>query len=308
MNRVGVLDLGTNTFRILIASRTDHQKIKRERIERRIVRIGEGFVKKGEISEVPAGRAREILKEFTSLLQRSGVTRVMAVATGVFREAGNAAGILEDLSSLYKLPIRIITGAEEGNYTLQGIKSGMGLPEDQEGLIVDIGGGSTEFVRVDRAGDVRIQSLPIGVVYLKERFETSVLSDTEAFYKMEQSIDTALEDAILGIESSDLPDCIGTGGTITTLSYMNLGLEAYEPSRIHGSFLTLAKVERLLAAARECTAARLQQRFNLEKGRADLVLYGAALVKRILTKLPGGALSVSDYGLLEGVAEEMFER
>ncbi len=227
------------------------------------------------------------------------------VPTGVFREAGNAAGILEDLSSLYKLPIRIITGAEEGNYTLQGIKAGMDLPEDREALIVDIGGGSTEFVRVDRAGDARIQSLPIGVVYLKERFENSVLSDTEAFHKIEQSIDTALEDVIPGIESSRVKDCIGTGGTITTLSYMDLGLKEYEPEMIHGSFLTLTKVERLITAVREFTAGELQQRFHLEEGRADLVLYGGVLVQRILKKLAGETLSVSDYGLLEGVAEEI---
>lgn len=307
MNRVGVLDLGTNTFRLLIAGFSKDQTLERHRIVRRIVRIGEGFLGGGVISEVPLKRAGKALKEFSSLLRREGVDRVLGVATGVFREASNAGAVLEDLARACDFPIRTITGIEEGAYILRGVGAGRKLAGDSGFLIVDIGGGSTEFVMGDSGGETRINSIPVGVVYLKERFADSMASDPDTFLRMEKWTERVLEDAVPMSVRSGSVDSIGTGGTMATLSYMDLGLRHYEPSRIHGSVLTPDKIERILAAAREYPADRLRRRYHLEKGRADLVLFGAALVRGILKRLQDPVLSVSDYGLLEGVAAGMLE-
>jgi exopolyphosphatase/guanosine-5'-triphosphate,3'-diphosphate pyrophosphatase len=307
MGRVGVLDLGTNTFRLLIAHMTPPHKFERDLIERRIVRIGEGFVGRANISEEPAKRAKKVLKKFSALFRRQGVDRIQAVATGVFRDAENADQIIKDLSRRVTCPVRIITGVEEGIYTLKGIQAGTEIPGDSVSLIIDIGGGSTEFIRVDRKGEVEIQSIPVGVVYLKEKFEHLSSSRNEAMLAIQQWVDRSLEEMIPLIQGSSPLVCIGTGGTITTLSYMDLGMKKYDPEIIHGARLTGKAIEHLLSDVRGCSTDKIRKRFFLEKGRADLVLYGAVLVLGILKRLPDPTLRVSDYGLLEGIAVEMLE-
>lgn len=307
MHRVGVLDLGTNTFRLLIAGRTPHHKLRRDLIERRIVRMGEGFVEKGNLSGAAVVRAQKALEEFSSLLRREGVHQALGVATGVFREAENAAQVIEELSRAFAFPIQRITGIEEGAHTLNGVVAGLDVPGDSEYLILDIGGGSTEFVHKPDAGKVRIKSVPLGAVYLKERFGGSVLSDSEVCLSMQQWIDEALENVFSTFESPRTMSCIGTGGTITTLSYMNLGLERYEGDRIHGSTLASVEVEAIVEEAWRCSAEEIGRRYRLEKGRADLVLFGGTLLMRILWRLSAPSLWVSDYGLLEGLALEMLD-
>lgn len=303
MDRIGVLDLGTNTFRILIAARTAQNLLERNLVDRRVVRMGEGFVQSMKISAPSVKRGVEVLKEFASLLRHHGVDRAQAVATGVFREAGNAAEVIEELSASCRFPVRVLTAAEEGACTLKGVRAGMDLSVESESLVVDIGGGSTEFVMTSPLGGARVQSIPVGAVYLKERYESLIFSDPEAFHGMQDWIDKAL-DPVLPM-ASEAVTCIGTGGAITTLLYMVLGLKRYDPARIHGAGLTLDDVESLIGEVRKSSFVRIRKHFHLEKGRADLVLYGGALTQGILKRLSGRSLKVSDYGLLEGLAVEM---
>ncbi len=307
MDRIGVLDLGTNTFRLLIAGRTAKHHLERNLMDRRVVRIGEGFVQSMRISVPSVKRGAEVLKEFAFLLQHHGVDQALAVATGVFREAENAAEVIEELSASCRFPIRVLTASEEGAYTLKGVRAGMDLNEGSESLIVDIGGGSTEFVRIAPSGVARVQSLPVGAVYLKERYASSISSDPGAFPGMQEWINRALDDVLPMTSGTNAITCIGTGGSITTLSYMVLGLKRYDSARIHGTLLSLDEVDRLLTEVRTGSSAQIRKRFHLEKGRADLVLYGGALTQGILRRLPGRSLTVSDYGLLEGLAVEMLE-
>lgn len=303
MDRIGVLDLGTNTFRLLIAARTAQNLLERNLVDRRVVRMGEGFVQSMKISAHSVKRGVEVLKGFSSLLRHQGVDRAQAVATGVFREAENAAQVIEELSASCRFPMRVLTAAEEGACTLKGVRAGMDLSGESEPLVVDIGGGSTEFVRTSPSGGARVLSIPVGAVYLKERYESSISSDPEAFHRMEAWIDKAL-DPLLPM-ASEAVACIGTGGSITTLLYMVLGLKQYDPASIHGAGLTLDDVERLIGEVRKSSSARIRKHFHLDKGRADLVLYGGALTQGILRRLSGRSLTVSDYGLLEGLAVEM---
>jgi len=307
MDRIGVLDLGTNTFRLLIAGRTANHPRERNLMDRRVVRIGEGFVRSMRISIPSVKRGIKVLKEFASQLKRHGVDRVLSVATGVFREAGNAAEVIEEIEASCRFPIRVLTASEEGTYTLKGVRAGMNLSGTREALIVDIGGGSTEFVRTGPSGKDRVLSIPAGAVYLKERFEPSASSEPKAFSAMQQWIENTLEGVLSNVSDSDAMTCIGTGGSITTLSYMVMGLRRYDPARIHGALLTLDEVDRLLAEVRTGSCRMIQERFHLETGRADLVLYGGALTQGILRRLPSRSLTVSDYGLLEGLALEMLE-
>lgn len=306
MERVGVLDLGTNTFRLLIASRSEKQIFQREIIDRKIVRIGEGFVQTGKISDGPIIRAQKALDEFYRLLHKHQVVKVAGVATGIFREAENAEKVIERLFASFGFPLRVISGEEEGTYTLKGIQAGLDLNNKDHYLIIDIGGGSTEFVRFS-SSETTIWSIPIGVVYLKEKFQASVYAEPGAYDEMAEWIDRSLDKLFTDMDRDPLMDAVGTGGTITTLSHMDLKLKTYLPEKIHGSRLTQEKVNSLVQEARGLEMEEIRKRYHLEQGRADLILYGGALVQRIFRRLPRKMLQVSDYGLLEGVAMEMLE-
>jgi exopolyphosphatase/guanosine-5'-triphosphate,3'-diphosphate pyrophosphatase len=307
MAPVGVLDLGTNTFRLLVARLEHPHRLHRELTERRIVRIGEGFSLRKRISHTACERSLKVLEEFAVLMKDRRPSPIQGVATGVFREAENGPAILQRLASAVPFPLRIISAEEEGAYTVKGVRAGLDLQRNSDILIVDIGGGSTEFVRIGPDGKRRIESIPVGVVYLRDRFEDWRISEGDALSRVEHWIDRSM--AVLRC-LDELPEqgiCVGTGGTVTTLAYMDQGLKRYNPSRIQGAVLTEEGVGRLSGIAAGSTPDALALRYHLEKGKADLVYLGSLFLRHILKRVPGHALMVSDYGILEGVALEMLE-
>lgn len=308
MGSVAVFDLGTNTFRLLIASLDHNSHLKRHRVERRIVRMGENFVATEAVSEAAIKRGAAALKDLARQIDLHGVDRVTGVATGVFREAANGVVALDRLSLACNCPLRLLSGRGEGEYTEKGVTAGSPIPSDGDWLIIDIGGGSTEFIRRGPDGDKSVCSIPVGAVYLKERFGDSPgIVGAEALSAMDRFIDDALKEAAPWFRASRPMASVGTGGSITTLAYTTLGLSEYDPKRIHGSRLTLGQVERFLEAVLPLTADEVQARFHLEAGRADLVYFGGTLLRRILQRLPAREIGVSDFGLLEGVAMELLQ-
>jgi exopolyphosphatase/guanosine-5'-triphosphate,3'-diphosphate pyrophosphatase len=309
MGLVAAVDLGTNTFRLLIAGPNNHSRIERHLTQRLIVRLGQGFVTTGRIADASVERGLAALEAFARHIERCGVDRVTAVATGVFRQAANAEEVLGRLSQAVGAPVAILSGTEEGNYTRQGVAAGIGRTVGKTALIVDIGGGSTELIRLSPEGETAISSIPIGAVYLKEKFgRGDDPVEPAALLQMNALITETLAGADPVFPLSAPALSIGTGGSITTMAYMSLGLKVYDPERIHGSRLTRDQVARLLEAARPLTTSKLQRRFHLETGRADLILFGGAILSVILDEVPEREMTVSDYGLLEGVALEMLTR
>ncbi len=305
MRRVAVLDLGTNTFRLLLCGIDQDGRLKRFLVDRRIVRIGEGFIEYGNLSESSLLRGRKALQEFARLCAQNGVKQVSAVATGVFREASNATDALRFLCSASHFPIRVITGTEEGRYTLRGIREGMDLFSSSEYLVVDIGGGSTELIRILPDGSTRVRSIPIGAVYLKDAYGDKGPLTSRAFGGMVQRVRSVLADSADLLEGNGALNAIGTGGSITTLSWLNLGLDQYRPEVIHDSVLTRGNIGRVLAMVSSSSVPELIGRFHIESGRADLIPFGGILAAEILRCLPEESIRVSDYGLLEGVALEV---
>lgn len=309
MSRVASLDLGTNTFRLLIADRTLDGKLLPLLRKRIITRLGEGFHRKGRIQLQAVKRARTALASFSIILENYQVERVFAVATSVVRQAENGDAVNRDLSKESGTPIRILTGIEEAHLTLKGVFSV--LPDlGTFSLVADIGGGSTELILSKETRPVKTESLNLGVVHLAEQLITSDPPSEQDIAHLHHQIRKDLSlNTVTGYLATSPPDkkslsLIGTAGTVTTLAAIDQKLVDYDPIKINNYMLS---GETLKAIYTQLTTLPLIQRRTipgLEKGREDLIIPGTAILLEIMDLFQSPALTVSDAGLLEGVLLE----
>ena len=308
MERVASLDLGTNTFRLLIAVRTDGKLLPLLR-KRIITRLGEGFHLNGRIQPQAVNRARTALESFSPILDDYQVEQVFAVATSVVREAENGYAVTRDLSKEFGISIRTLTGIEEAHLALKGVfsvLSNMG----RLSLVVDIGGGSTELILSDDTQPVKTESINLGVVHLAERFITSDPPSERDITHLHDQIrkDLSLNTVAGHLETPPLDknslSLIGTAGTVTTLAAIDQKLVDYDPAKINNYLLSR---ETLQALYSRLTTLSLTERAGipgLEKGREDLIIPGTAILLEVMDLFQSTALTVSDAGLLEGVLLE----
>jgi len=306
MLRVASLDLGTNTFRLLIAERTGDGKLLPLLRKRVISRLGEGFHLNGHIQSQAVKRAQAALLSFSPILDDYSVEQVFAVATSVVREAENGDEVNRKLSKVSGIPIRTLTGIEEAHLTLKGVFSV--LPElGSLSLVVDIGGGSTELMLSEGTRPVKTESINLGVVHLSEQLITSdPPSDQDIahlHHQIRKDLSLSTFTGYLAASPSDKNtlSLVGTAGTVTTLAAIDQKLINYDPLKINNYLLSRGT---LTAIYTKLTSLSLIQRSTipgLEKGREDLIIPGTAILLEIMDLFKANEVTVSDAGLLEGV-------
>ncbi len=274
--RVGAVDLGTNSTRLLVA---DVNGDLREVVRRlRITRLGEGVDERGKLLPLPIARVRNVLSEYRRELESLGAERTLCIGTSAVRDAENGEAFLGEIEWSYGFATRLLSGDEEADMTLRGIG-------DLEAgtLVVDIGGGSTEVQLV--GGGVR-ESLQLGCVRLTERFGEDV-----------DAIRSSVRAALPELEAER---AVGVAGTVTTLAALDLDLPEYDPERIHGHRLAAA------AAREQCArlaALPLAERERLmEPGRAPVIVAGAAILLAVLERYGLDEIRVSEHDILHGAA------
>ena len=285
--RVGVVDLGTNSTRLLVADVDDGNV---EEIERRavITRLGEGVDERRKLLPLPIARVRNVLSDYRRELEQQGAERVLAIGTSSLRDAENGEAFLGEIEWSYGFSTRLLSGDEEAALTWKGVVNGQ--PLDKNALVLDIGGGSTELITAESS-----VSLDIGSVRLTERF---LHSDPPAPGEL---------DACAAAVREALPDlrpvnCIGVAGTITTLSALELG--HYDAERIHGRHLTLDEVETQLRRLASLPLAERRLLPGIEPERAPVIVAGAVIVDEVLKRYDLAGLKVSERDLLHGAALE----
>ena len=315
----GALDLGTNNCRLLVAVPRDHGFRVVDAFSR-IVRLGEGIGHTGRLGEVAMARAIEALKVCGQKLAYRDVTRARMIATEACRTAVNGPEFVERVREETGLVLEIVSRETEARLAVAGCAS---LVDPNAGgvILFDIGGGSSELVWLDLAGDVdgrrrrmsdRIRewvSLPVGVVNLSERhggrdvsrvqFEamvTEVAAMIDAFPNVE-----VLDRAVAGGEVHML----GTSGTVTTLAGVHLDLPRYDRRLVDGTWLTGTQVAELVALFMDMDYEARCANPCIGRERADLVLAGCAILEAIRRRWPCDRLRVADRGLREGVLVEM---
>jgi exopolyphosphatase/guanosine-5'-triphosphate,3'-diphosphate pyrophosphatase len=308
--RVAAIDLGTNAFRLLIADVAADRRWQLHQVLRTIPRLGEGVGRTGRLSLAAIERALAALRDFRSLIERDSVDAVVAVATSAVREAENAARFLELVKAEIGFDVEVISGTEEARRTWLGVQAGFSdrdqMPTDA--VVLDIGGGSTEIMRIRRGrldGEI---SLDLGVVKLRERF---VRHDPPSAAEL-LDLETAVRDALQGAASlrDGMNGCpvIGTAGTVTTAAALYLKLSTYEPSRLHETVVPRVFIEEIAVRLARMTTVERRKLPTLEPGREDVIVAGLAILRLILDAFEAPAVQVSEYGLREGLIVEWAER
>ncbi len=285
--RVGVVDLGTNSTRLLVADVDDGRV---EEIERRteITRLGEGVDERRKLLPLPIARVRNVLAEYRRELDAQGAERVLAIGTSAVRDAENGEAFLGEVEWSYGFASRLLSGEEEAELTRRGVANGRELGDGT--LVLDIGGGSTELITADSR-----KSLDVGSVRLTERF---LLSDPPTRDELD-----ACAGAVRKVLPALGPDsAIGVAGTITSLAALELG--RYDPEEVHGYRLSREGVEAQLERLASLPLAERRELSGLEPERAPVIVGGAVIVDEVLRRYGLDELDVSERDLLHGAALE----
>ncbi len=319
MSILAGIDIGTNTVRLLIADVKDKYNFREIRSERRITRLGEGLIENRRLMPSAEDRTIYVLKEFGEILKGYPVEALTAVATSAVREAENGREFVDKIKVETGFDIEIISGDEEARRTFLGVLSGLSsssLPSPRGGegrvrgklLIMDIGGGSTEFIVGKNCEIVKTVSTGLGVVKLTEEF---VKSDPVSDRELEE-LRNAIKKEIKGLKnilnSPANTTFVGTAGTITTLAAIDQNLTLYNPLRINNYVLKKKAVDRIFDDLKPKT---MKERLNipaLEKGREDLIIAGTAMVQLAMEAFGFNEMVVCDFGLREGIVIDLYNK
>jgi exopolyphosphatase/guanosine-5'-triphosphate,3'-diphosphate pyrophosphatase len=301
------IDVGTNTIRLLVAEAVDAGHFTTLHQEQTIARLGEELMPGRRLQDAPVRRSLTILRGFAETARRFKVQHVAVVATSAVREASNREEFVAVALRESGLSIQVIDGSEEARITLLGVRHGLRLGSGRV-LVMDIGGGSTEFILAKGEAIEAIVSTGLGVVKLTE---AHLKSDPPTPGELE-AVERVVANRVSRLRA-ELPDTAGTilvctAGTPTTLAAMDLGLTVYAPERVDGHRLSLTRTRQLLRVLVEKPLAERSKIPPLEPGRADLIVAGTTLIVTVMGALGYDEFMVSDSGLREGILLDLLRQ
>ena len=301
------IDIGTNTLRLLIAE-INNKNLQPVYLKRIITRLGGDY--KEETGMSPAAKERTIkaLELFAEKINEYDVKEVKAVATSVVRRSKNKKEFLENVLKRTGIDVKIISGDEESRFSLLGvlsvIKAGTDLKSVPKCLVVDIGGGSTEFIATIGGKMIGAWSMEMGVVHLTEKHLKTDPPTRHELNAMENEIKEVIANLKDLMKKDDcLPSAllIGTAGTITTLAAIDQGLKKYDPEKINNYILSYKAIKKIYQHLASLPLKQREAILSLEKGREDIIIPGAAIVLKAMEDFGFDKMTVSDAGLLEGI-------
>jgi exopolyphosphatase / guanosine-5'-triphosphate,3'-diphosphate pyrophosphatase len=285
--RVGVVDLGTNSTRLLVAD-VDGERVDEVSRRSAITRLGEGVDERRTLLPLPIARVRNVLSEYRRELEELDTERVLAIGTSAVRDAENGEAFLGEIEWSYGFASRLLSGDEEAELTRRGVANGRVLGD--ETLVLDVGGGSTELITAHEQ-----TSIDVGSVRLTERH---LRSDPPT----REELETAAEAVRAALPPLEPNDAIGVAGTVTTLAALELG--GYDPQRVHGYRLSREAVAAQLERLASVPLAERRELPGLEPKRAPVIVGGAVVVREVLDRYGLDGLDASERDLLHGAALE----
>jgi exopolyphosphatase/guanosine-5'-triphosphate,3'-diphosphate pyrophosphatase len=309
--RLGSIDLGTHTARLLVAE-TWGPPIRLIPLSRKraYVRLAEGFdpERNRQISPEGIKRVLGIMKDFSREIDRFGVGHLFALATGVVREAANQKDLIASICDDTGIDIRVITGEREAELTAKGVLYGLDFRTGPIRLF-DLGGGSTEFL-FKQNDSLIVKSSPVGAAVLTQRFIKSDPPKEEEIDALSLFIDASFSNAGLKpdnrIHGSHL---VGTGGTVTAIAALQYGIARDEitPDRMNGCVIQMPDLEAIFDKIRHMDIDKRMKLPGMTPGRAGVILAGVLIVIKIMNILNSTTLTVSLSDLLEGVLIDFLE-
>ena len=299
--RIGVVDLGTNSTRLLVADVIGGRVTAELTRDSRVTRLGAGVDATGELAPEAMDRVFSVLDDYRSEIDRRHVDAAVAVLTSAARDAVNGEHFAAAVASRYDFDARIITGAEEAQLTFHGATSER---PDSGGRIavVDIGGGSTEVV-VGRGDDVSFfSSLRAGVVRQTERHFEHDPPGPRELAGLREEVAELLEERVPADVRDGVTAVVAVAGTATSSAAMDLELDPYDPRRTHGYRLRVPALEALLDRLAALTEAERRSVAGLHPDRAPTIVAGVAMLVECAKAFGLGGVEVSEHDVLRGVA------
>ena len=310
MSRVAAIDCGTKSIRLLVADvppAGGHTDLLR-RME--VVRLGQGVDATGRLAPDAIERTRKVLAEYAAQARDLGATAVRMAATSATRDAANRQDFEHMVMATLGQAPDVITGRDEADLSFLGATASLDTAAQSHGnpaprppyLVVDIGGGSTEFVLGDGSGVRAARSVDIGCVRLTERHLHDDPPSAEQVRRSEADIRSALAEVTAEVPVAEAASLVGVAGSVTTVAAIALGLPAYDPDAIHGSRIPIDAVRAvtadLLAATRERRAAMP----IMHPGRVDVIGAGALVLRVLMDEFGQAEVVVSEHDILDGIA------
>ena len=299
MPRVGAIDLGTNSTRLLVAD-VDNGAIRELARDVRVTRLGEGVDERRRLLPVPVARVRNVLSDYRRLLDSHGAERALAIATSAVRDAENGEAFLGEVEWSYGFATQLLSGHDEALMTFRGVSAGRELAGGT--VVLDVGGGSTELVFGGPAGVRWHDSLDIGSVRLTERHLRSDPPTEAELDECAAAIRSLLADRVPDDVRRETKAVVGVAGTITSLAALDLGLETYDRDRVHGHVVPAEGVRRQLERLAAVTVADRRRIRPLDPERAPVIVGGAMIACEALAFFAVDALEVSERDILDGAA------
>ena len=303
MTRVAAIDCGTNSIRLLVADVDADTGVLTDVVRTmRVVRLGEGIDRTGEFSAGALERTFAACDEYAGLLAHHGGPELRFVATSATRDARNREAFIAGVRARLGVEPHVISGTEEAELSFLGAVRGL-PPELLElpVLVVDIGGGSTEFVLGDELPSHSI-SVDVGCVRMTERHLRSDPPTGEEIARVEADLAAALAVVATAVPAGDARTLVGVAGSVTTVAAMALGLPAYDPSALHGSVVTLDQVEEVTERLLAMTRAERAALPFMHEGRVDVIGGGAMVLRALMRAFGKHEVVASETDILDGIA------
>ena len=308
--RVAVVDLGTNTCRLFLAEVEDGgggspgHVVTRDRVTT-VVRLGQHVDRTRRLAPEAVARSRACLEDYAARIDVFAPERRLLVATSVLRDAEDGDAFLRDVRCDFSLPSRVLAGGEEAELSFRGGTAGLDAAPGPV-VLVDIGGGSTEFAAgLPGAGPETVCSLDIGVVRLTERFLRHDPPEAAELDALVGFVRAAIVEGVPAPVRASVGRMIGVAGTYTTLVAHKLHLREYRSDLVHGHVLALADIDAAVTLFGALTNEERGRLTGIQPGREDVILAGTLIAREACRAFGLDAVRVSEADILEGAARAL---
>lgn len=299
MSRVAAIDCGTNSIRLLIAD-ISGGKFKEVLRDMEIVRLGQGVDENKSFHPDAINRTLAAVEKFQNQLAGKGVEKIRFCATSATRDAANRDLFIDGVRQILGVEVEVIPGEEEARLSFNGATKEL-LQSDAPFLVVDIGGGSTEFVYGNKEVEFAI-SVDIGCVRMSERHLKSQPVEMSQVAQAIIDIDKAIAQAAAVVPISTAKTLVAVAGTATTIAAAALELETYDRYAIHLSRIPAEKVHKVSAAFQAMTKSEISKLGFMHPGRVDVITAGSLVLSRVMAATGATEFVASESDILDGMA------
>ena len=300
--RVAGIDCGTNSIRLLVADVVDGRLADVVR-RMEIVRLGEGVDRTGRFGDAALGRTFTALDDYAEQIRTLGAERVRMVATSATRDAANRDVFVAGVNERLGVDPDVVSGDEEAALSFRGATGGLSATDVAAPyLVCDIGGGSTEFVLGDGEGPRASRSVDIGCVRMTERHLHDDPPTVEQVEAARSDIQRALAAVAETVPIREAASLIGLAGSVTTVTALALGLDVYDPARIHLARVTADEVRAVTGSLLAMSRAERAALPVMHPGRVDVIGAGALVLDTVLQWGQFAEVVASEHDILDGIA------